>query len=83
MASFTIEFAKKAAKQYSRLPDDYKTLVDAALYRLMQGQHQHLKTIEGEENVFRVRVGKYRILFQKREQTILIARIGTRGDVYK
>jgi len=83
MECFTIVFAKKAAKQYSRLPDDYKTLVDAALYRLMQGQHQHFKPIEGEADVFRVRVGKYRILFQKREQTILIARIGTRGDVYK
>jgi mRNA interferase RelE/StbE len=83
MESFTITFAKKAAKQYSRLPDDYKTLVDAALYRLMQGQHLHLKPVEGEDDVFRVRVGKYRILFQKREQTLLIARIGTRGDIYK
>ncbi|HDQ39510.1 MAG TPA: hypothetical protein ENN39_00535 [Desulfonatronum sp.] len=43
----------------------------------------HLKPVEGEENVFRVRVGRYRILFQKREKTIVIARIATRGDVYK
>jgi len=83
MESHTIKFARKAAKQYSRLPEDYKTLVDAALYRLMLGQHLHLKPVEGEENVFRVRVGRYRILFQKREKTIVIARIATRGDVYK
>ncbi len=83
MGRFEIEFSKKAARQYTRLPQDYKTLINSALKRLAQGQHDHLQPIKGETDVFRLRVGKYRILFKKFEKTIVIAKIGTRGDIYK
>ncbi len=40
---------------------------------------------EGEKEIYRLRIGKYRILlkFLKEEATILIVRIGSRGDIYK
>jgi mRNA interferase RelE/StbE len=83
MGRLEIEFSKKAAKQYRHLPQDYKTLVDAALKKFCEGLPTDLKPIQGEKDVYRVRVGRYRILFKTRESTLLIAKIGTRGGIYK
>ncbi len=42
-----------------------------------------VKPITGEKDIYRIRVGRYRILFKKIESTLLIAKIGPRGDFYK
>jgi mRNA-degrading endonuclease RelE of RelBE toxin-antitoxin system len=34
---FEIEFSKKAAKDYKKLPKDYKVLVDLTLHKLSEG----------------------------------------------
>ena len=57
MGRFEIKFSKEAAKQYRRLPKEYRSLVDIALYRLSQGLELDLKPIEGETDVYRARVG--------------------------
>jgi len=56
MGRLEIEFSKKAAKQYRHLPQDYKTLVDAALKKFCEGLPTDLKPIQGEKDVYRVRV---------------------------
>ena len=76
MARFEIEFSKSAAK-------DYKVLIDLVLSKLTQGVPVDIKPIAGEENIYRIRVGKYRILATVIENSILITKIGQRGDVYK
>jgi len=78
-----IEFSKKAAKDYKKLPKNYKLLVDLALLKLSEGLPIEIKPIIGEEDSYRIRVGKYRILFTVMEDTLLITKIGPRGDVYK
>lgn len=83
MERFEIEFSRRAAKNYKKLPLNYKMLVDLALSRLTEGLPLDLKPITGEENTFRIRVGKYRILFEVFKKKILISKIGSRGDVYK
>lgn len=83
MARFEIEFSKSAAKDYKKLPKDYKSLVDLVLLKLTQGIPVDIKPIAGEENIYRIRVGKYRILAVIIENTVLITKIGSRGDVYK
>ncbi|MBI5674866.1 MAG: type II toxin-antitoxin system RelE/ParE family toxin [Nitrospirae bacterium] len=83
MAKFEIEFSRSAAKDYKKLPKDYKTLIDLVLSKLIQGVPVDIKPIAGEENIYRIRVGKYRILAAVIENTILITKIGPRGDVYK
>jgi len=83
LGRFEIKFSKEAAKQYRRLPKEYRSLVDIALYRLSQGLELDLKPIEGETDVYRARVGKYRVLLRKFDKTVLVFRISTRGDVYK
>ncbi len=83
MGRSTIEFSKNAAEDYQRLPQDYKALVDASLSRLANGVPMDVKPITGEKDIYRIRVGRYRILFKKIESTLLIAKIGPRGDFYK
>ncbi len=83
MERFTVEFSKKAAKEYRKLPHEYKILVDASLLRLSEDIPTDLKPLKGEKDVYRIRVGRYRLLFKRIEETLLISKIGTRGGVYK
>ena len=83
MDGYKIEFSRKAAKDYKRLPEDYKLLVDLALQKLSKGLPVDIKHIVGEVNTYRIRVGKYRILFTIIKDILLILKIRPRGDVYK
>lgn len=83
MERLEIEFSKKAAKAYKKLPADYKELVDSVLQKLTDGLPVDIKPITGEENIYRIRVGKYRILCELIGKTLLVALIRSRGDVYK
>jgi mRNA interferase RelE/StbE len=78
-----IEFSKQAAKDYKRIPDNYKVLIDLALQKLSNGIPVDIKPIIGEEKTYRIRVGKYRIIFIAFEESIVITKIGSRGDIYK
>jgi mRNA interferase RelE/StbE len=83
MGKYSVEFSKKATKHYAQLPEDYKSLVDLALSKLSEGLPVDIKPIIGEKDIYRIRVGKYRILFTIIDNVVLISRIGPRGDVYK
>ena len=83
MAEFEVEFSREAAKQYRRLPKEYKTLVDIALSRFSEGLEGDLTPVEGERDVYWIRVGKYRVLFRRFNKTVLVFRIAPRSDVYK
>jgi len=83
LGRFEIKFSREAAKQYKKLPKEYKSLVEIGLFRLSEGLELDLKPVEGEKDVYRIRVGKYRVLFRKFNKTVLVFRISPRGDVYK
>jgi len=83
LGRFEIKFSKEAAKQYKRLPKQYKSLIDIALYKLSESLELDLKPIEGERDVYRVRVGKYRMLLREFDETVLVFRISARGGAYK
>ena len=83
MGRLEVKFSKEASKQYKKLPKEYKTLVDIALYRLSENLELDLKPIEGERDVYRVRIGKYRVLLRKFDKTVLVFRVSTRRGAYK
>ena len=83
MGKYKVEFSKKAAKHYSRLPENYKSLIDLALSKMSEGMPIDIKPVIGEKDTYRIRVGRYRILLITIDNIILITRIGPRGDVYK
>ncbi len=83
MGRYKIEFSRKAAKDYSRLPENYKSLIDMALSKISEDIPVDIKPVIGEKDTYRIRVGRYRILLTTIDNIILVARIGPRGDVYK
>lgn len=48
MGRFEIKFSREAAKQYKKLPKEYKSLVEITLFRLSEGLELDLKPVEGE-----------------------------------
>ena len=83
MAKYQIEFSKGAVKDYKKLPEQYKVLVNIALKKLSEGEPLDIKSIKGEKDIYRVRVGKFRILYLKIEHTLLITKIADRKDAYR
>ncbi len=42
-----------------------------------------IKILQGKTNVFRLRVGKYRVIYEYDNNNLVILDIGSRGDIYK
>ena len=83
MGKFEVEFSREAAKQYRKLPREYKSLVDIVLHKFSERLELDLKPVKGRKDIYRVRVGRYRVLLRKFDKTVLVFKISTRGGVYK
>jgi len=85
VALWRIEFSKEAYKSYKKLEKSYQRKIDRVLSWLMNKEKIDIKPVRGQKNTYRIRVGKYRLLVKiyEKEQTILVVRIGLRGDFYK
>lgn len=74
MAFWQIEFSKRAYKEYQGLDASLQKRIDKVLEWLAERQRVDLKPIEGTEGVYRLRVGKCRLLYKvlKEEGVILV-----------
>ena len=85
--SYKIEFVKSAIKEFHKLPKDINQRVIKILNILkMDPLSEILKVrkLRGRENLFRIRVGDYRIIYSvENSETIIIFRIRHRKDVYE
>jgi mRNA-degrading endonuclease RelE of RelBE toxin-antitoxin system len=72
----------KNEKLLRRISKEDQHRIEQAVFFIKKGDFARLdiKKISGEENAFRVRVGKFRIKFLKREKWNEIAEICRRGD---
>lgn len=78
-----IFFSKTSLKYLTKLEKQVRTNIIEAIEGLpdkgdickMRGQSIH--------NIYRMRVGKFRVLYIQQEDTIKILDIDTRGDIYK
>jgi mRNA interferase RelE/StbE len=86
MARFEIEVTRSAEKRLRALPrDDQKRLAKAILDLGDDPRPRGARKLFGYEDVFRIRVGSYRILYslEPGRLVILILKIGHRSDVYR
>jgi len=85
---YKLYFEKEAKREFSKLPKHIQKIVKEKLDILSQNPKllkNNIKTLKGEyKGLKRLRVGKYRIIFEEREKEliILIIRIAHRGEVY-
>jgi mRNA interferase RelE/StbE len=86
MARYKIEISRTAEKHLKKLPiDDQKRIVDAILELAEDAHPRGSRKLSGYEDVFRIRVGHYRILYSvsDTEVVIIILKLGHRKDVYR
>lgn len=76
---------EKYKKFLAKLPPELRTKLIQALFHIANNNLKTLdiKPLHSKYEVFRCRVGKLRILFQKTEAGNRIMDIGFRGDIYK
>ena len=86
MSLYRVEVARKAVKTIRQLPRSDQQRIRAAL-DLLAGEPRPPGCIAlaGEDAVYRVRVGVYRILYEVFDDRLVIyvVRVGHRRDVYR
>ncbi len=86
MGKYSIRISASAEKQLKKLPRDDQKRVAAAIMALGENPHPPgVRKLSGYDDVFRIRVGNYRILFSvsEAEVIIIVLKIGHRRDVYR
>ena len=82
MKTYRIKFERAAQKFLNKQDKTQRLRLYKAIYRLPEGTD--IKKLNGH-NIYRLRVGNYRILYMIDEEirVINIENIDNRGDVYK
>lgn len=75
-----IQILKRGKKFISNLPQREQHRILDALFKLPDGD---VKPLEGIKDAFRLRVGKWRVVYRISDNVIIIHDIGSRGDIYK
>jgi len=86
MARYSIEISRTAEKQLKKLdPDDQRRVAKAMVALACDPYPQGSRKLTGYDDVFRIRVGRYRILYSVsgKKLIIIILKIGDRKDVYR
>ena len=83
---YRIEITKAAARDLRALPANILKRVDARILSLAEEPRPDgVKKLAGVEDLYRVRVGDYRIIYEIQDAVILttIVRTRHRGEVYR
>ncbi len=86
MARYSIEISRTAEKQLKKLEPDDQLRVANAIIALADDPHpQGSRKLTGYEDVFRIRVGQYRVLYSVsgKKLVIIVLKIGHRKNVYR
>ncbi len=80
---YQIVLKKRAKKFIEKLPRNEKLRVLSAIEKLPNGED--IKALKGYDNLLRLRVGEYRIIYtvNNGECVILVIDAGNRGEIYK
>lgn len=73
----TIALTARAAKELDALPTDAREAVEGALITYATTGRGDVKALAGRDG-FRMRVGRYRVLFAEDQTTVLTVYIGKR-----
>jgi mRNA interferase RelE/StbE len=83
---YRVEFSRPADRQFRALPAEVQRRIALKVNALADAPRPRgAEKLEGVEALYRLRVGDYRIVYQIREQVllILVVRVGHRRDVYR
>lgn len=79
----TVTFSKPSRKYLARCVKNIQAAIVEAIQSLPdKGDIKPLKG-QGVKNAYRLRVGRYRIIYVREGELVRIVDIDTRGDIYK
>ena len=83
---YHVFYTTSASRHLKRLPHDVLSAVKVAVEALVSNPRTfHTEKLEGAPNAYRLRVGRYRILYTIEDSVrrVVIYRIAHRRDVYR
>ena len=86
MSKYQIKFKASASKEYKKLPSQVKKRINLVIEKLSDNPRSSgVIKLQGNNDLYRIRVGDYRIVFEiyDRELIIKVIRIGHRRDIYQ
>ncbi|PAX60704.1 type II toxin-antitoxin system RelE family toxin [Brunnivagina elsteri] len=84
--SYEVEITPAARRQIKKLPNDIQKQVVEQLEELaFEPRPDGVKKLAGSDDLYRVRLGKYRIIYEIQDGLLLITvvKVKNRSDVYK
>ena len=84
--SYRIELARAAMRALKKLPEDVRQRIAVVIDDLADNPCPGgVQKLRGSDDIYRVRSGEYRILYQivDRELLVLVVDVGHRRDVYR
>lgn len=75
-----ISYSKQAVKFLKKQTPSVRERIQAAIRKLPKGD---VIKLSGEQDLYRLRVGDYRVIIDKQGTILYIKRIDNRGQVYK
>jgi len=82
---FSIVWLKAAYKNLEKLPiSDQETIAKQISFLLLPHKNNDIKKLKGHQDLYRLRVGNYRIIFSinKKTKQIYISAVGHRREIY-
>jgi mRNA interferase RelE/StbE len=80
--NYTVSITKKAQKFIKAQPKNRQEQLLRAIYKLPEGD---TKAVAGKNNIYRLRVGDYRVIYTLyiNTLTVTVINVGNRGQIYK
>lgn len=76
-----VAFTATGARQWTKLSPDTRSRIDKRLTEFAITGHGDVKRLKGREGM-RLRVGDWRVIFYEDQETIVVAAVGHRRDIY-
>ncbi len=86
MPKYKVNFTDKALRDMDNMPDDDFARIHKACKRLEDNplpDGSHIKKLKGYKDLYRLRIGDYRAVFEWRVENITVIRALTRQDFGK
>lgn len=85
-STYSVQFEKLAWDELMAIPERMRERIFSALEVLeTEPRHARVTKLSGFEDLYRVRVGDYRIIYSIEDQVkvVLVEKVGHRSDVYR
>lgn len=83
--NYKIKYKNSVFDDFKRMPRNVRNTVTAAIVSRLTVNPHKFKPLKGDwKGCYRLRVGNYRIIYEihEKEITVLVIKIGIRGNVY-